>query len=150
MKTIVKLAVLGAILYAALIYGRPWLEELLGDMGLGDVGGGGNVGLACVEAAERVNEDFADAIRNHGLPPLDLDRWSGALKMTDGRLQKARIRCQCEGDACKVANQALDALEQLMSSTDQGLRSGNPPFNSARDREKIVDLLSAARYAARR
>lgn len=144
MKAIVKLAVVAAILYAAVIYGRPWLEELLGGMGVGELGGGGSPQRACIAAIERANDDFTDLVLRHASPPVDVAKWSSGYRLAEGRMRKAAIACECSEQGCAEARRALAVLEGSMSSTNLLLRSGRPAVDLARDQQEILDLLVEA------
>lgn len=140
MKSIVKLAVFAAIVYVAVIYGRPWIEEILGGVGVGELGDG-DPPRACIAAIERANESFSQAVIEHSRPPVDTARWSAAYKMSEGRLRKSEVTCDCQEQGCAEARQALAELRDLMTTTNRELRSNRPPQNVAQRQQRINELL---------
>ena len=145
MKGLVKLAIVAMLLFVAYSYGRPWLEDSFGGVGLGPLGGAGSEEAHCVAVVERATESFGEKIVKHGQPPVDISRWSGAFKLEQGRVMEARQSCDCAGLACEIAREALGDLERFMQEVDSGLRQNNPPLNFARRQGEILQKLSSAR-----
>ncbi len=145
MKYLVRLGIVAVLIYTGLTYGRPWIEQLLADPNLGPLSGTTALDLRCVELAERVQIDFGEMVREHGQPPIDGDRWAGALKLIEGRWARARSACDCDGDACTSAREGLEQLSSLMGAFDDGVRGGTPPYNAANLMERIDEQLGKAR-----
>ncbi len=147
MEKIIKWAILAAILYAGFVYGRPYIQDLIDGA---SVSGGGASGEssdagACIRQIERARDSFAKAMAKAS-PPVAIESWNSSFAMSSGRLNQARDRCGCTGDACDAARDAIDALDDLMSEWDGAIQSdGTPPLNGARDIERIDDLLEKAR-----
>jgi hypothetical protein len=123
MKNIVKLAVLAVIVLIGLRFGRPWLEELNGRIGLGPLGSGTD-GQRCVAFAERSVEEFVKKAEKWGTPPINLERWSGSYRLLQGRLQDAYDQCGCEARSCGAGDRALDRLGEIMETTNLSFREG--------------------------
>ena len=150
MEKLVKLILVLILILVAVQYGRPWFERVLGEQGVGPLGGGGSDAMRCVQLVERANGAFADQVRRHGTPPVNVERWGGSMRLTEGQVSQARSECTCNEEACRTASRALSELSSLMSSFDSAIRGGGPPpLNSARAQESIVTLLEQARREAR-
>lgn len=150
MKSIVKLAVLVAVLFAVFQYGKPHLDRLAGTLGLGDLGGGGSPTLRCIAVAERITQRFSEVVRERATPPVDINRWSGSYRLAEGRLRDAELNCQCDGEPCEMGRQALGMLAAHMDNWNAAVRNRGPVLNSARDLELIYEILDSAEKKAKR
>lgn len=145
MKAIVKLAVFLAVIYAAFSYGKPHLDRLFGTLGLGDLGGGGSPQSRCIAVAERTTESFSDLVVRRAQPPVDRSRWSGGYRLAEGRLQDARLACECSGEVCELGRDALDQLATHMQRWDDAVNGGEPMVDGPRSLQRIYSTLGRAK-----
>lgn len=145
MKTIVKLAVFLAVIYVAFSYGKPHLDRLFGTLGLGDLGGGGSEQSRCIAVAERTTEAFSDFVVRRAHPPVSISRWSGGYRLAEGRLQEARLACECSGEVCELGRDALDQLATHMGRWDDAVSNGQAMVDGARSLERIYSTLGRAK-----
>jgi hypothetical protein len=154
MKGLIKLALFVVVVYAAVVFGKPWLEKISGtDFGLGEMGGT-DIGTAdrCVAMVERVNQDFADRSRPVFNPQVNAAAWPPVYEATSNRLDKARNECGCfeiespdARDGCREAQQALDGLQRMVSEFDLAIREKRSISAPARRQEQINHHLEQAR-----
>lgn len=121
MKNIAFLVVLAVLLFLGYQYGRPALEDLGARIGIGAAGSGTDA-ERCVAFAERTLEEFEAKARKWGEQPISVERWSGAYRLLEGRLQDAYDQCGCEQRSCRATDAALDSLSRLMQATNLAYR----------------------------
>lgn len=150
---LVKVLVVVAVIYVAWAEGWPWLRERLGgapaEQGavLEEAESGG---AACVAAASRANEHFADGVRYVFQPPYRPEEWGNVRAGIDGRIAEAEGTCGCSAESCRLAAQALTELSGQLAELDAGFASGGGlGGNPATRQERIVDLLEEARELAK-
>lgn len=160
MAKVVRLIVLIVVVFVAYDYGWPWLQAELARKGsikttvLSDFDGDDVMesGVTrCLALASDANEAFGAGIgRFVGGQPNRADWMSFA-----GRVQRqtaaAASACNCLGEGCALASEAMAELESLIQDTDGLVRGSTDTFsNPANRHEKIYDLLVRAERAAER
>lgn len=148
MKSIVKLAVFVAILYAVFSYGKPHLQNLTSTLGINDLPGTSSEAVGCVNAARRTTQSFSEMVTQRARPPVDINRWSGSYRLAEGRLANAQLECQCPGEACDLGQEALSMLADHMTRWDRGVHDQEPVLNGARRLREIYETLDRAERAA--
>ena len=150
MGKILKLAFWVALVYVAVVYGWPWLQERIESVGETtassakslSVGEGGR----CVDLASRAADDFGAGMRNFSSPPYDQDAWGEFVAETRDQVSYAQGECSCSESPCTISREALYELDTLVGDFDQMVRRQTTSFlDPARDMERIYDLLGQAR-----
>ncbi len=146
MRTLLKLLVLAAIVVAAYKYGGPALRRLRGDRAASGPTFETDVS-ACLEAARRGSEAVGEAARY--ARPETRSAWEGAAADAAASITEARTACFCEGTACRRAEQALDALDDVLAAYRRFFEEDRAAFvNPASSMERAQNLLAEARTLA--
>lgn len=145
MASLLRLAVLIALAWAAVTYGWPRVKTFLDDPKVVTSVRSGNDGIGCVQAAQRAYTVFENGIVDFSKPPVDLEKWADLRQRVDGRRSEADVACGCPTDACRLAQRAMDELESLTRLFDSELRRGSYPTSAASQLTEIQALLDSAR-----
>lgn len=151
MGKLIQLVVFIAIVYFAVTKGLPMLQQ--GSKGgsgddsfEGGVSGQVEVCLDRVRVAANTLEGAATVL---GSPPYDTAAWSNFEDRVRNRSDSARDACNCTEDGCDEGGLALDALDGLMSNIGSAVDGGGSLSGSAREVERVYDLIDEAAAAAR-
>jgi hypothetical protein len=136
---LVKLVILGIVVFGAWRYGLPWAKEQ------GFVGGSrsaatGSPGGECVAAAESAVESWSRGVVRFVNPPIDVAAWSDFRGEVERRLDAARSACSCQAESCVTATDALRDLSSLLSDLDAAARSGGAPRGDLVRAQESLDL----------
>jgi len=148
MPTIVKLAVLAAVLYFGYTQLLPRLRET-GDRTESTLNSLGEDGGNCLGLADQASETFGGGMRDFSRPPIDEGAWDSFASRVYDRISEAQDACSCALASCQRAGDALAALSGMVSDFDSAVRGGTPPLNAARAQEEVNSLLNEARSLAR-
>ena len=149
MRSLIRFAVFAAILYAAVVYAWPRIQEHLRSPAAfapsGDTTEGASEATACVGLARDVASTFGSEAPRYATPPAD----TGAWMQFSGRIQReisgVRDRCGCLHPSCELGTRALDELDSLVYEMDGMVRgSTDSVSNPARGMERVYDLLDEA------
>lgn len=153
LRKILKWLVLLMLVVVAWKEGWPRLQAKLADSGraTSDLAAtGGNDADRCVREAANAAQDFGDGVSKYGRDRSDTAGWMHFAGRIQYRVQEARGICDCPGDACARAAEALGRLDSLIQRTDGMVRgSTDAVFNPATDMEEIYNLLDQAQAALR-
>ena len=150
MAKILKLAFWAAVIYAAVVYGWPWLQETIEGIGTStastakslSVGEGGR----CVDLATKAADDFGGGMREFSTPPYDQGRWSEFTTEIRNEISYAQSECGCPEEPCRIAREALYELETMVGDFDRMIQGGRASsLDAGRDMERVYDILGRAR-----
>ena len=146
MKSVVKLAVLAALLYLGYTKGMPWLERLQQSKQDQSVEQEQNAASAdCVALARTAADTLGSELIPLAAPQTDRGTWGTALIRTGGALTDADNACRCGTKSCLQASVALIEMRQVIDSLNSALRGTAPPLiNPANSLEHVDRLLDEA------
>ena len=150
MAKLLKLLFWIALIYAAVVYGWPWLQETI--EGIGEetastakslsAGPGGR----CIDLAEDAADRFGQGMRPFASPPYDTEAWSEFQTRIQDRISYARSECNCVEDACTYAAEALYELSSMVDDFGRMIRGGTQSsIDPGRDMERVYDGIARAR-----
>ena len=152
MQRIIKLVVAVVILYVAYTKGLPWVQGMLENAGSGGLGDSANATeeALCARSAERAIDAFGERVSRFSSPPIDTDAWDDAVSRSRDEMQTAERNCGCAHEACRVASEALDGLDDMIDQFDNSVQGGRGlPPNGARKLESLYGTVNRARSLAR-
>lgn len=152
MGKLLKLLVWLAVIYAALAYGWPWLQETI--EGIGESTASSAKGLSggeegrCVELATDAANRFGDGISRFSSPPYDTEEWAKFIGKVESDIRLAESECVCGSDPCRFSRNAMGELDSLVSDLDRMIRGGTDRFiQPGTQMERVYDELNRARGA---
>lgn len=145
-KSILKVAIVIALLVFAWKNISPRLKKSGGDDAETSGGGGGS----CVQLAERAANAWGNGIGRFANPPYDVDAWSSFSGDVQDKISAAQSACDCEDDSCAKASAAMNDLSGLVGDLDAAIQDGSqPPGDLVRRQESIDGAVEQARDLVR-
>lgn len=136
---LVKLVILGLVVWGVWRYGVPWLKEQ-------GIGGGSKVtaeqtpNVSCVSAADDAVAVWSRGIVRFMNPPLDQSAWGDFRAEVERKIDQARSACSCPSESCALANDIASDLRKMVSDMDAAARSGGPPPGDLVRAQESIDL----------
>lgn len=158
MAKIVRLVILLVVAFVAYDYGWPWLQAELARKGkikttiISDFDGDDVMDSGvhrCLVLATDANQSFGAGIGKFIGEQPNRGDWMGFAGRVQQQTAVAASACDCLGEGCAIASEAMTELESLIHETDGLVRGSSETFsNPANRQEKIYDLLAQAQRVA--
>ena len=141
---IVKLLILGVLLWTGWRYGLPWIQSQ-GFVGSTRPSAQGSPSAVCVSAADEAVAAWSGGVVRFMNPPIDASAWSDFRRQVEGKLDRAGSTCGCQSESCRSAREVVSELRRLVSEMDSAARNGSsPPGDLVRAQERIDLLIEEA------
>jgi hypothetical protein len=129
---------------------RPWLEERFHRGAAGEsvaLPAGSGDAARCVAAARGAADAYGEGVAAFAAQ-RDVEAWMRFGGDLQRRIGRAGSECSCDGEACRLAGEALGELAAAVDRADAVLRGAtDDTIEPARDLERVDDLLARARDA---
>lgn len=150
MGKLLKLVFWIALIYAAVVYGWPWLQDTIEGIGEETASTAKSLSAGpegrCIDLAAQTADRFGQGMRGFSSPPYDPAAWDEFQTSIRDKISYAQAECGCGEEACRYANDALGELNSMLADFGRMIRGNSQTMiDPGRDMERVYDLLDQAR-----